>query len=176
MCQRNKRCLLVSPGKANRQKSQTEILLASCYHYFTVFFQMLFKHSCIWCCLSDLRVLRQEHRVHRNKKLQFSASLAAYSLNMYWMLCCNHQLVQLMEVLLWILQHLWGIQETETALEAQTVCISLPLTLTDEECIQRQGWAPTKCSQLVVDAIQYPAEAAKAKHSLTTLQLGKAPG
>lgn len=55
------------------------------------------------------------------------------------MLCCNCQLVQLIEVLLWILQHLWGIQETETALEAQTVCISLPLTLTDEECIQSQG-------------------------------------
>lgn len=59
--------------------------------------------------------------VHRDRKLQFSASLAAYSLNTYWMLCCNCQLVQLIEVLLWILQHLWGIQETETALEAQTV-------------------------------------------------------
>lgn len=88
-------------------------------------------------------------KVHRNRKLEyniasvFSASLVTYPLNMNWILWSNgqsaqHTTVSSMEVLLWIRQHIWGIQETCSA--GKSDCLHCPTTCTDRWEIYKKPW------------------------------------
>lgn len=139
-CQRNNRHFTASLGKADTQANGNSV---SSFHYFSVFnnaFPIQLYLPLPWWLLK-----KHTERGSWSTTLPqlFSASLVTYPLNMNWIFWSNGQSVQhttvsSMEVLLWIRQHIWGIQETGSA--GKSDCLHCPTTCTDRWEIYKKPW------------------------------------